>query len=186
MRAQFTCKYGDYATVAYQLRTGLCEIILTKGKSIMPINAIDLLKQDHEKVRGLLAQLTDTTSRAEKTRTKLISEIAEELRIHTKIEEQIFYPAFKEAGKDHEEAMFYEASEEHKAVEMQVLPDLEGSDVASEAFTGRAKVLREMIEHHAKEEEKEMFPQARKLFDDKQLEALGEKMMQLKQELSAH
>lgn len=152
----------------------------------MTTNAIELLKKDHEKVRSLLAQLTETTTRAGKTRTKLINEIGEELRIHTKIEEQIFYPAFKEAGKNSEESMFYEATEEHKAVELQVLPDLEGSDVDSEAFTGRAKVLRELVEHHAKEEEKEMFPQARKLFDEKQLEELGEKMLELKKQLSMH
>lgn len=151
----------------------------------MATNAIDLLRKDHEKVRGLLAKLTETTSRAEKTRGKLIEEIGEELRIHAKIEEDIFYPAFKEAGKREEEALFYEATEEHKAVEMQVLPDLESTAVDSEAFTGRAKVLKDMIEHHVQEEENEMFPQAEKLLSDDQLEELGGKMLELKKQLAA-
>lgn len=152
----------------------------------MTMNALELLKQDHEKVKGLLAKLTETTARAAKTRTKLMSEIGEQLRLHAKIEEQIFYPAFKDAGKSGEESLFYEASEEHKAVELQVLPDLESSDVNSEAFTGRARVLREMVEHHAQEEENEMFPKARELFSDEQLEELGAKMKELKDQLSLH
>lgn len=150
----------------------------------MATNAIDLLKQDHEKVKGLLAKLTETTSRAGKTRGKLLTQIGEELRIHAKIEERIFYPAFRKAGKRGEEAMFYEATEEHKAVEMQVLPDLESSDLASEEFTGRAKALKELVEHHANEEEREMFPKARDLLDEKTLEELGERMIQLKKELA--
>lgn len=152
----------------------------------MPVNAIDLLKQDHEKVKGLLAKLNETTSRAEKTRSKLLQQISEELRIHTQIEEEIFYPAFKAAGKSSEESMFYEATEEHKAVEQQVLPDLENSDLNSEAFTGRAKVLQEMIEHHVKEEETEMFPKAQELLNKQELEELGTKMMELKKKLAVH
>lgn len=152
----------------------------------MAMNAIELLKNDHEKLKGLLAQLTDTTTRAEKKRTKLITEIGEMLRIHTKIEEQIFYPAFKEAGKKTEERMYYESTETHKAVEQQVLPDVEASDVHSEAFSGRATALRELMEHHLQEEENEMFPDALKLFSDKELEDLGEEMLELKKQLSKH
>lgn len=152
----------------------------------MSTNAIELLKQDHEKVKGLLAKLSDTTSRAEKTRSKLLDQISEELRIHAKIEEEIFYPAFRKAGKRNEESMFFEATEEHKAVEQQVLPDLENSDVNSEAFTGRAKVLQDMIEHHVKDEETEMFPKAQELLDEKELEELGAKMLELKKQLALH
>lgn len=151
----------------------------------MAMNAIELLKQDHVKVKDLLDKLTDTTTRAEKTRGKLLAEIGEELRIHTKIEEKIFYPAFRAAGGPDEVAMFHEATEEHKAVELQVLPDLESSDLSSEEFTGRAKVLQEMIEHHVKEEETDMFPKAQELLDSKKLEELGVQMMKLKEELAA-
>ena len=67
------------------------------------MNAIELLKEDHKKVRRLLSQLAETTKRAEKTRTELLATIAKEIEVHAKIEEEIFYPAFKEAageGKD--------------------------------------------------------------------------------------
>ncbi len=150
----------------------------------MAINAIDLLKEDHKKVNGLLSQLMDTTSRAKKSRLELLQEIADELRVHTQLEEQVFYPAFKEAGKKEETDMYFEAKEEHKALEETVIPDLENTEVDSEAFAGRAKVLSEMVKHHVQEEEKEMFVKARKLLTDAQLQELGEKMLELKKKLT--
>ena len=147
------------------------------------MDAIELLKSDHKKVRDLLGQLTDTTSRAEKTRTDLLEKIRMELEAHTTIEEEIFYPAFREAGKKDEEEMYFEALEEHRAAGDLVLPDLLKTEVTSEKFSGRAKVLKELIEHHADEEEKEMFPKAKQLLDKQQLQELGERMQQRKQEL---
>lgn len=149
----------------------------------MAKDAIELLKEDHETVRTLLKQLTDTTERGEKKRKQLLEKIAREVKIHAKIEEEIFYPAFKDAnGKDHDK-MFYEAIEEHRAVEELVLPDLENTDPATPRFSGRAKVLKELIEHHADEEEDEMFPQARKAMSKEQLQELGDRMHRRKQEL---
>jgi hemerythrin superfamily protein len=150
------------------------------------MNAIELLKEDHKKVRGLLSQLSETTKRAEKTRTELLATIAKEIEVHTKIEEEIFYPAFKEAaGEGEDEAMYFEALEEHHAAGDQVLPDLLATDVTSDKFSGRAKVLKEMIEHHAGEEEKEMFPKARELLGNETLRELGAKMEARKAELMA-
>lgn len=147
------------------------------------MDAIELLKSDHKKVRELLGQLTDTTSRAEKTRTELLEKIRMELEAHTAIEEEIFYPAFREAGKKDDEEMYFEALEEHRAAGDLVLPDLLKTEVTSEKFSGRAKVLKELVEHHADEEEKEMFPKAKQLLDKQQLQELGERMQQRKQEL---
>jgi hemerythrin-like domain-containing protein len=150
------------------------------------MDAIELLTTDHEKVRKLLTQLTDTTTRAEKTRTDLIEKIRLELEAHTTIEEEIFYPAFRQAGGESEdEKMYFEALEEHRASGELVLPDLLKTEVASEKFSGRAKVLKELIEHHADEEEKEMFPRAKKVMDKAQLEELGAQMEARKQELLA-
>lgn len=146
-------------------------------------NAIELLKEDHEKVKKLLDELNATSSRAEKKRAQLLEKIALELHVHTEIEERIFYPAFKEAGKKPEGEMYHEAKEEHRAVEDLVLPDLEETPVGSEEFAGRAKVLKDMIEHHVHEEEEEMFPKAMKLMDEDELVELGARMMELKQEL---
>lgn len=150
------------------------------------MDAIQLLKQDHEKVKGLLAQLTDTTSRAEKTRAELLEKIGKELEVHTTIEEEIFYPAFREAAKNAEDReMFFEAVEEHRAAGDLVLPDLMDTEPGSDRFGGRAKVLKELVEHHADEEEKEMFKRARELLSREQLEDLGMRMEQRKRELGA-
>jgi hemerythrin superfamily protein len=149
------------------------------------MDAIALLKQDHKAVKALLTELADTTNRAQKTRTELLQKIATEIKAHATIEEEIFYPAFKAAGEKADDGkMFFEALEEHRAAGDLVLPDLLKTDVQSDQFGGRAKVLKELIEHHADEEEKEMFPRARELMDKAQLEQLGERMAQRKTELT--
>ena len=148
------------------------------------MDAIALLTEDHKKVRALLTELADTTNRAEKTRSELLAKIATEIEVHTTIEEEIFYPAFKEAGeKGEDNKMFFEAMEEHRAAGELVLPDLLKTDVTTDQFGGRAKVLKELIEHHADEEEKEMFPRARTLLGKEALVDLGERMAARKQEL---
>lgn len=153
------------------------------------MNAIDLLKEDHQKVRDLLGKLTETTDRAGKTRTDLLEKIARELHAHMQIEEEIFYPAFREAGQaaghKEDEKMYFEAKEEHRAVEALVLPDLFKTEPNSSAFGGRAKVLKELVEHHVDEEEESMFPEARKVLDNQQLKELGERMALRKKELMA-
>lgn len=147
-------------------------------------DAIQLLKQDHDQVRELLAEICESTARAAKKRQSLLEEIAAELRAHAKIEEEIFYPAFRAAAENSEQRqMIAEAFEEHRAVEELVLPDLEQTETTSEQFGGRCKVLKDLVEHHAREEEKQMFPQAKKLFDKQQLQELGEQMAARKEEL---
>ena len=149
------------------------------------MDAITLLTNDHKVVRGMLEELAATTTRAVKKRTELLRKIATELEAHTQIEEEIFYPAFKQAGeKSDDDKMFFEAMEEHRAAGDLVLPDLLQTEVGSDQFSGRAKVLKELIDHHAKEEEKEMFPRARKLMDKAQLQELGERLAARKAELT--
>ncbi|MGS1012951.1 hypothetical protein ACVCL0_14925 [Rhodanobacter sp. UC4450_H17] len=80
--------------------------------------------------------------------------------------------------------MYFEALEEHRAAGDLVLPDLLDTDVGSEQFSGRAKVLRELVEHHVKEEEEEMFKEAKKLLSAAELKALGARMEQRKVELA--
>jgi hemerythrin superfamily protein len=149
------------------------------------MNAIDLLKNDHKKIRELLAELAATTNRGIKKRSSLLSVISDEIERHSKIEEEIFYPAFKEASENSDDCkMYFESIEEHRAVGEMVLPDLEKTEPGSDQFSGRAKVLKELIEHHAGEEERDMFPRARKLMSAAQLRALGEMMAQRKRELA--
>ncbi|UGB39278.1 hemerythrin domain-containing protein [Frateuria soli] len=148
------------------------------------MNAIELLTQDHENMRALLEELAGTTARGVKKRRELVEKIETSLRVHNAIEEEIFYPAFKNAGDGKDDAkMYFEALEEHRAAGDLVLPDLLKTEVDSEKFSGRAKVLKELFEHHADEEEKEMFKRAKTLLGKKTLEELGEQMAQRKVEL---
>jgi hemerythrin superfamily protein len=150
-----------------------------------PQDAISLLKEDHKKVKDLLSQLEKTTERGAKTREKLIGQIDMELSAHAEIEEQIFYPAFRDAVKKKEDReMYFEAVEEHHVVKV-VLPEIRNTDATSEVFGAKAKVLKELVEHHAGEEEKEMFPEARKVLDKEELVSLGEQMSARKKQILA-
>lgn len=148
-------------------------------------NAIELLQADHVKVRKLLSELVESSDRAGKKRQQLLEEIGTELRLHTAIEEEIFYPAFRKASRKAEQPMIFEAKEEHRAVENVVLPDLEKTDPETDEFTGYARVLKEFVEHHAEEEETEMFKLAQELMSQDQLVELGKQMQEMKDSRSA-
>ena len=147
------------------------------------MNAIDLLKADHEKVKGILSQLSESTDRAVKKRTELLEKLELEVRIHTQLEEEILYPAYKAAGGKAEAEMYYEAKEEHRTVDSLVLPDLKGTDPTSPEFAGRVKVIKELLEHHIEEEETDMFPHAKKILGKAKLDELGDQMLTLKASL---
>jgi hemerythrin superfamily protein len=147
-------------------------------------DAIGLLKEDHTKVRALLGELEKSSEKATARREELLEEIERELKIHTTIEEEIFYPAFREAaGKKDDLKLYYEAIEEHHVVD-NVLPELKGTDPATEVFAAKTKVLKDLVEHHAEEEETEMFPRARKLMNREELVRLGEQLAQAKVSLT--
>jgi hemerythrin superfamily protein len=144
------------------------------------MNAIELLKADHERVKSILSQLSESTERGLKKRTDLLAKLEMEITIHTKLEEEILYPAFKEAGAKEQDIMYYEAKEEHRTVDSLVLPDLKETDPGTPEFSGRVKVVKELLEHHIEEEESEMFPQAQKLLGKAKLDELGAQMEALK------
>src|SRR5207253_8404578 len=147
------------------------------------LDAISLLTQDHSKVKRLLAARDTTTERAVNRREALLKEIETEIKIHSKVEEEIFYPAYKEAVRKGDDHLYYEALEEHSLVDT-VLHAMKSSDAASEEFGAKAKVLKDLIEHHAGEEETEMFPKARKAMGAARLKELGQEMQERKHELS--
>jgi hemerythrin-like domain-containing protein len=155
-----------------------------EGDTLMPAqDAISLLEEDHKRVKKLLAALEETTERATKTRGELLEDIAMELKAHTTIEEEIFYPAYKAAvDQKDDRKLYYEAVEEHHVVDL-VLPELQKTDVTSEEFGAKAKVLKELVEHHIEEEEDEMFPRARKAITKAELTELAGQMQQRKTEL---
>lgn len=144
-------------------------------------NAINMLTEDHGRLRRLLSELTNTTDRATKERVELVKEIEKELKTHAQIEEEIFYPAFKKAAKKDDQDLFYEATEEHHVVDM-VLPALKAANPKSPEFEAKAKVLKDLIEHHAEEEETEMFTKARRIFGAQKLNELGD-LMKMRREM---
>jgi hemerythrin-like domain-containing protein len=143
-------------------------------------NAITMLKSDHATVKRLLRELESTTERAVKQRESLVSEIEREIKLHSQLEEEIFYPAFKAKTENTDaEDLFYEAAEEHHVVDM-VLPALKAANPKSHEFGAKAKVLKDLVEHHIREDETQMFAQARSLFSDEQLRELGDLMQERK------
>ena len=141
------------------------------------MDAITLLKADHDKVKKLLAELETTTERGIKTRTELFATIKGELTLHEIVEEEIFYPELKAHPKAKD--IVLEGYQEHHVVDV-LMGELESLDVSDETWGPKALVMKENIEHHIEEEEGEMFRQARSVFDAEELEDLGSRMEQRK------
>jgi hemerythrin-like domain-containing protein len=146
------------------------------------MDAISLLEEDHRTMKKLLSELESTTERGVKTREELFATVEEELTVHETIEEEIFYPALKEHPKTKEIAL--EAYEEHHVVDM-VMAEIEDVPYDDETWGAKFKVMKENIEHHIEEEENEMFKQARQVFEEDELESLGEQMRLRKEQLSS-
>jgi hemerythrin superfamily protein len=149
------------------------------------MDALKLLKEDHKKVKMLFGEVEELGDRASSARKKLFQQIDQELTIHSKIEETIFYPEFRRrAAKGEEREEVLEAYEEHNVVKT-IIGELENLDPKDETYKPKLSVLKEMVEHHVKEEEGPMFRMARELFDKEELEELGERIMTAKEELGA-
>ena len=144
------------------------------------MDAMTLLKEDHQKVKKMLAQLDSTTERGVKTREELFTKIKQELVVHEAIEEEIFYPALNDHPKTKEIAL--EGYEEHHVVDT-VMAEIEGVAYDDEKWGAKFTVMKENLEHHIEEEEGEMFKQARQVFDQDELTQLGESMKARKEDL---
>jgi hemerythrin-like domain-containing protein len=140
------------------------------------MKATDLLKKQHRSVEALFKKV-DKTENPEQRR-RLMEQIAHELKIHTKIEEEIYYPAVREIGTDKAEEMMDEALEEHHVVDL-VLAELPRVDPEDERFAAKMTVLSELIEHHVEEEEDEVFPMSEKKLGKETLNELGERMQRM-------
>lgn len=149
-------------------------------------DAVALLKADHKAVKELFAQVEETSERAKATLHRLGEEICRELTIHTQIEEQIFYPAVQERARrkheDEEKDQIFEAIEEHAAAK-KVIEDVRATDAGDESYKPKITTLSELIDHHVKEEEREMFPAVKELLSEEELVDLGQQMAQLKGQL---
>jgi hypothetical protein len=143
-------------------------------------DAVALLKADHRKVESLFESFEKAKGDGKKK--TLAEEICMELSVHTKIEEDVFYPACEGAV---EEELLKEAYVEHDAAKV-LIAEIEAGGPDEEFYDAKVKVLSEMIKHHVEEEEKRvegMFSQARKAGLD--MDALGERMAKEKEQLTA-
>ncbi|MEU6974985.1 hemerythrin domain-containing protein [Streptomyces sp. NPDC046371] len=138
------------------------------------MDAIVLLREDHRTVEKLFKRFekTDDAGRAE--RRSIVDEVIEELTVHAWIEEQVFYPAAREAAPDTTDHIL-ESIEEHHAV-VWMLSELQDMDAADERFEAKTTVLIENVRHHVEEEEKEWFPDVRKAMGRNRLTELGERL----------
>jgi hypothetical protein len=146
------------------------------------MNAFTLLKDDHEKVAGILEKLDATTERGVKTREELFTQLKTELDVHTEIEETIFYPALERHEESRDIAL--EAVEEHRIVK-ELLGELDSLAKDDEVWTAKMTVLKENIEHHVEEEEGEMFSKARKALTKEEIDDLGTRMEAAQQKQKA-
>lgn len=143
-----------------------------------PKDAIAMLKADHEAVNQLFAEYEGTRSVANKK--ALVAKICTALSVHVQIEEEIFYPAVKAALKD--KLLVPEAMVEHTGVKG-LIAQLEDIEPDGEMYDAKVKVLSEYVKHHVKEEQTEMFPQAKATSLD--MAELGARMATRRNELLA-
>ena len=136
------------------------------------MDALELLKTDHQKVKALFEK-AEATENA-KQQKRIFDQIKIELETHARIEETVFYPAVEK----HEELkdMVLESREEHKRIKT-LLKEMDNLSSGNEKFAAKLKVLMENVEHHAEEEEEgKMFPKVRKLMSREDLEQVGEEL----------
>lgn len=147
----------------------------TRSKSAA---AIEMLKDDHAKVKKAFKEFENMDRSDTETCRQVVQTVCDDLKVHTTLEEEIFYPAVREAIED--EDIMNEASVEHETAKM-LIDQLENMEPDDPNYYATFTVLGEYVMHHVKEEEGEMFPQAKK--SDIDLEALGTRMKERKSEL---
>lgn len=146
--------------------------------------ATKMLKEQHDEVRSLFKEYEGSGEGAHAERKKLIDEACQKLEVHAELEERIFYPACRELEDEDARKMVGESLEEHLIVK-RLIQELKGLKGTDEKFESKATVLKESVEHHADEEEKDLFPEAEKEFDDDRLRELGSEMEALKTRLTS-
>lgn len=141
-------------------------------------DAIAVLKADHQKVRDLFAQYDSLGDRAIKGKADAVEQIRQELTLHAAIEEEIFYPRVRRAGREEKDEVL-EAVEEHQIIK-DLVAALDGMSADDESFDAKVSVLKEEVEHHVGEEEHEMFPHVRKVVGEDELLQLGQLLREAK------
>jgi iron-sulfur cluster repair protein YtfE (RIC family) len=146
------------------------------------MDAIKMLKNDHHKVKDLIREYADAGDDAFRAKQQIADQIFAELEVHTTLEEEIFYPAVKAKTDDEGKGHVAEGMEEHHVVKI-LIAELKTLTPEDEAFAAKFKVLSENVEHHIKEEEDELLPDAKKKLGHDGIEVLGDQMDARRQEL---
>jgi hemerythrin superfamily protein len=147
----------------------------TKSRSRGLPQALQMLKDDHERVTSMFDEFEKAESPQEKE--SLAERICDDLTLHAEMEETCFYPAIREAIE--EEELVNEADVEH-ATAKDLIAKIQGCDASDQHFSAMVTVLGEVVKHHVKEEEGEIFKQVKKA--DLDLDALGERMAEFKRD----
>ncbi|GGC73418.1 hemerythrin domain-containing protein [Undibacterium terreum] len=143
-------------------------------------DAIAMLVKDHKEVKALFSDYEKLSDRAPVSKKKIADKICHALTVHTTIEEEVFYPAVRQAIKDGD--LMDEAIVEHASAK-ELIAQLQAMDPGDDLYDAKVKVLSEQIEHHVGEEEGDMFPKTRKT--DLDLVALGRQMLERREEIES-
>jgi hemerythrin superfamily protein len=142
------------------------------------MDAVELLEDDHKMVEDLFGRYEEAGDEAYKEKRHLVDRVIKELSVHATIEEEIFYPATREA-RGETERIIAEAYQEH-AKARRTLAELETMEAEDPRFDQTVRSLIADVRHHVEEEEGEMFPQVQQLLSKEELESLGEQMKEAK------
>jgi hemerythrin superfamily protein len=144
----------------------------------MSTDAIVLLKEDHKKVRRLFKEFQQAGENATTKKGKLVEQILEELTVHTYLENEVMYPSVRKALPDLEEDVL-ESYEEHHVADVLCM-ELAAMKPEDERFDAKTTVLIESVTHHIEEEEEDWFPKVRAGLSRKELQALGQTMLDMR------
>jgi iron-sulfur cluster repair protein YtfE (RIC family) len=147
------------------------------------MDALELLTADHNRVRGLFTRFQAAEGSNHGEAARLAKTIFEELEVHTRIEEEIFYPTVSACNDDLHEIVA-EGMEEHHVVD-ELMTEIKALQPTDDAWAAKLKVLIENVEHHAEEEEQEMFPLVRRALDNDARVELGQRLEAKKAEMGA-
>lgn len=143
------------------------------------MNVLDMLKTDHQTVNKLFSDILLTASNEKEKRRELLGQLREELIRHSHAEEKVFYPPLREKQPSHD--LIEEGLHEHHSIEER-LSHINAIPLDSDDWVDQVQSLKDCVEHHVREEEGEIFPKARQLLGDQELESMSQRMEEAKRQ----
>jgi hemerythrin superfamily protein len=147
----------------------------------LEVNAVQHLIQEHQEIKELFSQFEAAGERAYKKKQTIAEKVIKEITSHAQEEEQIFYPAVLEKADKETKALVLEGIEEHRIADF-MMERLRTTQPEDETYDAKFKALTESVEHHLKEEERQLFPESKKILKD-DLDRLGAEMEALEKQM---